>query len=540
MSNGREANSHAWSLSRFDGRTRAKNGFADKVADLERTKGEATKQQLCQSSGDSHDGRYSPIERSESRQSPTFRPDMQLVSQNMWMPKLPKGGYLQSPFEDLRYGGKDSHMNPMAFVRRFENIATREEMSAEDRLYWFLRCLKQTAASWFESHDFESIEKALSQFKERFWNQSAQDKIRRQLYTGKFEAGKQKSMAQNVLEMNRQMKMLDAPVSDKKFISNISRHFDHDTAIGIRPGTINDVRQLVEYLTYQDADKEACEAERKTRDRTSKKYGTAPVKSTQNREWRGLRDRGHQDNKSTYKSYKKDYSRKESRSRSPSQTCRDNYRKDKDPEPTMEMPTSSNKDKKKKESKDKKLKAEKQSGRSASRRRQYSVQTKKTAAIKELGSDTSSGFNSDSESSHTKEIGFLKKDENLKDLEEFTREEQAKTRNRVSARIPIKIGNKECKALIDTGSQINAMSTEFFEELVGSGVEAITILINKFTLRGAFTDKGDLVSYKTAIEVTIKDFTYVVDFYIIKKLLYDVIVGMKFLARHRAVINCVG
>jgi len=139
-----------------------------------------------------------------------------------------------------------------------------------------------------------------------------------------------------------------------------------------------------------------------------------------------------------------------------------------------------------------------------------------------------------------KKITLLRTGELIKDLEEFESSEHNKTRNRVSSKINARVGEREVKALVDTGAQINAISKDFYEEILNAGSKITTIPINRFTVRGAFTDKGEPIAFKTAMEVIIDERTYVVEFYIMKKLVYEMILGMEFLTRHRAVINCTG
>lgn len=127
----------------------------------------------------------------------------------------------------------------------------------------------------------------------------------------------------------------------------------------------------------------------------------------------------------------------------------------------------------------------------------------------------------------------------LDDLDKFQHAEQSKTRNEVSSKINIKIASKKVKALIDT-AQVHAISKDLYDELSKSDVNMITIPIRRLTLRGAFADKGKLINLKTTFDVGINDKTYVVAFYVIRKLVYDMILGMDFLAKHHATINCTG
>ena len=39
--------------------------------------------------------------------------------------RIPRGGWLQNPFEELKFSGREDAQNPLKFLRRFETIARR-------------------------------------------------------------------------------------------------------------------------------------------------------------------------------------------------------------------------------------------------------------------------------------------------------------------------------------------------------------------------------------------------------------------------------
>lgn len=54
------------------------------------------------------------------------RPDIKVGDNTVVNAKLPKGGWLRNPFEDLRYSGRNDPQNPMKFLNRFEKMADYE------------------------------------------------------------------------------------------------------------------------------------------------------------------------------------------------------------------------------------------------------------------------------------------------------------------------------------------------------------------------------------------------------------------------------
>lgn len=55
--------------------------------------------------------------------------------------KLPRGGWLKNPFEDLKFKGKTDSQNPIKFIQRFEKIAECEGVNLAEQLYYFNKCM---------------------------------------------------------------------------------------------------------------------------------------------------------------------------------------------------------------------------------------------------------------------------------------------------------------------------------------------------------------------------------------------------------------
>lgn len=130
-------------------------------------------------------------------------------------------------------------------------------------LLHFPRCLVGPAANWFDVYDFESYDELKAQFLQRFWGQEIQGRVRRQLYSGKYDPRKNKSLIEYILELSRKAKSLDTPLSNREFISCMSGHFDAETAPMIRPGIITTINGVVEYLMHADMLKRYYKPERK-------------------------------------------------------------------------------------------------------------------------------------------------------------------------------------------------------------------------------------------------------------------------------------
>lgn len=70
--------------------------------------------------------------------------------------KLPREGWLKDPFEDIMYSGCGDKQNLMKFLRRFERIALYENISEADQLHYFGKCMRGSAANWFDVREPET------------------------------------------------------------------------------------------------------------------------------------------------------------------------------------------------------------------------------------------------------------------------------------------------------------------------------------------------------------------------------------------------
>lgn len=101
----------------------------------------------------------------------------------------------------------------------------------------------------------------------------------------------------------------------------------------------------------------------------------------------------------------------------------------------------------------------------------------------------------------------------------------------------IKIRELQVKALMDTGAQITAITKDLFNELRDKKIEITVVPIAKFPVIRAFSERGEVVAKKVAIDFTIGSKQFTGDFHIMKKLPHRVILGLDFLSAHNARIG---
>lgn len=177
--------------------------------------------------------------------------------------RLPRGGWLKDPF--VSYSGRSDSRNPMKFLRKFERIASYEGISEQDQLYYFGKCLRGAASSWFDVREPSTIREAKAAFRDYYWNEEHQVRLRELIYVGKYSRSESMfSMAEYALDLSRQAKSLEPPLSDKEIIRCLRRHFGTQITREIRPTTVSNMEEFIKRLDEIEQDVKR-EREKKTR-----------------------------------------------------------------------------------------------------------------------------------------------------------------------------------------------------------------------------------------------------------------------------------
>lgn len=188
--------------------------------------------------------------------------------------RLPRGGWLKNPFEELKFIGKNDLQNPVRFVKKFEKLAEYERVPRDEQIYYFEQCMKGDAALWIELQDINNIDLIKNKFLENYWGIHAQMNFRNKLYFGKYKWGTG-TMAEYALKMAREAKTLTPPMGDYEIIHVLKEHFDSEIVRELRPSVIRNISEMVEMI-------ETIENERATR---KLRYETKGVQGNQEN-WR--------------------------------------------------------------------------------------------------------------------------------------------------------------------------------------------------------------------------------------------------------------
>ncbi|KMQ83219.1 s68305 gag polyprotein, partial [Lasius niger] len=155
--------------------------------------------------------------------------------------KLPRGGWLKNPFEELTFKGRIDPQNPMKFLRRFEKIARYEGVGKNDQLYFFGRCMRGTASNWFDVRDPDDIDETIDSFTDYFWGEEQQARFREDIYNERYKAEVGTTMAEYALNLSKQAKYLRSPMSEHEVIRCVKRLFGASVAREIRPTTVKSI-----------------------------------------------------------------------------------------------------------------------------------------------------------------------------------------------------------------------------------------------------------------------------------------------------------
>lgn len=188
--------------------------------------------------------------------------------------RLPRGGWIKNPFDEIKFTGKNEDLNPIRFLKKFDNIARFEDVDETDQLYFFGRCMREQASVWFEIHDFNDVHEARNEFTNYFWGETQQAKFREKLYQGKYKPSKNLRMADYALDLARKAKTLEPPMGDAEIIRCVKRHFDKEISREIKIATTKTVSDLI-FLLEQLNDERETYAESKTKEKPKEKSDTS-------------------------------------------------------------------------------------------------------------------------------------------------------------------------------------------------------------------------------------------------------------------------
>ncbi|KMQ90526.1 reverse ribonuclease integrase [Lasius niger] len=465
--------------------------------------------------------------------------------------KLPRGGWLKSPFEELTYKGRTDTQNPMKFMKRFEKIANYEGVGANEQLYYFGRCLRGTASNWFDVRDPDSIDEAKESFIDYFWGEEQQARFREEIYTGRYKTESNSTMAEYALNVSKQAKYLVPPMSEHEIIRCVKRHFGMHIAREIRPSTVKTIEEFVTLLDELEYEQKKMQrVNYRAQNTTERNVGARKGNAQAEQSARGTSARG-QSESSAYKTAKP-YTRYGNYNNSNRENANAyvankqyvrgaeaNYEKR---ESARSVPTTVKIEELPREDKETANKeivpynkdVSRRANKNASGKHDLASQRRNVASIEAelVDSDKSE------DEVNTKKIAIMRTQELIRDVDEVTQEDQNKALARTMPFITVMVGRLPVKTLVDTGAQISAITKALYDRMTNEGVEMRIIPIKKFSLTGAFSDRGQPIAHRIQINFRIGEEEFTHELYVVRNLAYEMILGIDFLSERKAILQC--
>lgn len=166
--------------------------------------------------------------------------------------------FVYRSFDDInaqvKFYGKENE-NPMQFIRTCERDmdVISDHFSESEKINWIVRRLKSNAAEWFSIvHDkINTYEELITHFKNRYWNNEIQRKVRVQLEFGKYATIKG-SKETYVIQLVSKAKFLEPEIAESDLMDKIAHHFGRSLQIAVLTQGIKTVEEMLLLLSKWD------------------------------------------------------------------------------------------------------------------------------------------------------------------------------------------------------------------------------------------------------------------------------------------------
>ncbi|KMQ90069.1 krab-a domain-containing protein [Lasius niger] len=136
------------------------------------------------------------------------------------------------------------------------------------------------------------------------------------------------------------------------------------------------------------------------------------------------------------------------------------------------------------------------------------------------------------------EVNIMRTREIIRDVDEVSMEDHKDKLNRVRPYATVRFADMSVRCLIDTGAQISALTKRFYDKLIDRKIEMRILPIRKFTLLGAFSEKGEPIASKVFLRFDLEGRIFSYGLYVVKNLSYDMVLGLDFLSHYKAILRC--
>lgn len=151
------------------------------------------------------------------------------------------------------FSGKMSD-KPLQFSNALSKYIRATDI-AEDNLQSILdQALQATAHDWWEfvENRVVTFEDFRARFLDRYWNDSAQERVRRELFEGRYRRESNSSMADYALQIYNRARYIDDAPSETGIVKRLRYHFDRDVQRALDCRQIIRIEELI--ATLEDLD----------------------------------------------------------------------------------------------------------------------------------------------------------------------------------------------------------------------------------------------------------------------------------------------
>lgn len=171
-------------------------------------------------------------------------------------PQQPQGINYNRPVLNVKlpvFHARDTD-KPLQFLSAINKYFQAVDPNGNDLHLILDQALQGTSQEWWSYVEgtVRTIDDFSQRFRERYWNDAAQDRVRRELYDGIYLADMNISMADYALQVYNRARYLDNGPIEASIVKSLRMHFDRDTQRALTCRQIDTIADLIKILEDLD------------------------------------------------------------------------------------------------------------------------------------------------------------------------------------------------------------------------------------------------------------------------------------------------
>lgn len=120
--------------------------------------------------------------------------------------------------------------NPIKYLREMENYCLALQVTGWSLQHALSSSLKGSANDWWHSvcDEVETVDEFMKKFKEEYWDQISQNKVRKDLEFGRYQTNGRLNRVEYARRIINNVRYLDKPPTEQEIIQSLSQHFPVD------------------------------------------------------------------------------------------------------------------------------------------------------------------------------------------------------------------------------------------------------------------------------------------------------------------------